>query len=442
MRPIGIALFAGAGGMSLGVELAGIDVAAAVEFDPVHCATHEYNFPRCRTICRDVAGLRGREIRDLANLGSTEIDVVFGGPPCQGFSAIGKRSPEDARNALVHEFVRLVSELRPVSFVFENVQGLASDRFAGVLADIQDDLRAVGYRIASPVRILNAADHGVPQDRRRLFLLGARGDHPVPNYPEPSKQKPDVWDAIGDLPEVDEYPELLECDSVRVDLGVPSRYARRMRGQPDAPSGFAHPRAFDRSVVTCSQRTRHAAEQRRRFASTPVGRPDPVSRSKRLDPDGVCGTLRSGTASDHGAFTSPRPIHPFAPRCITMREAGRLHSYPDWFRFHATKWHGLRQIGNSVPPLLAEAVAGEIMKALGRVPQRPEETLELGDPRLLQMSMTQASAYYGVPSDIIPQRRRRRADPPEPPNDSGAATDRDRNRNAGAATDSTRNSVA
>lgn len=439
MRPIGIALFAGAGGMSLGFESAGIDVAAAVDFDPVHCATHEYNFPLCKTICRDIVGLRGQEIRHLAEVGSADIDVVFGGPPCQGFSAIGKRSPEDPRNALVHHFVRLVSELRPASFVFENVQGLAGNRFAELLESIQNDLRVSGYRVTSPVQILNAADYGVPQNRRRLFLLGAREGCPVPKYPERSNQRPNVRDAISDLPEVDEYPELLECNSIHAHLGVPSRYAQRMRGQLDAPSDFAHPREYDRSVITCSRRTRHSKEQRRRFASTPVGRSDPISRLKRLDPDGLCGTLRSGTASDHGSFTSPRPIHPFVPRCITVREAGRLHSYPDWFRFHATKWHGLRQIGNSVPPLLAGAVASEIMNVLGRVPRQPEETLELGDPRLLQMSMTQASAYYGVPSDVIPKRKRRRVDASESVKDEGAVAEPTWQQAAGAAAVSARN---
>src|SRR5437660_4657073 len=96
-----------------------------------------------------------------------------------------------------------------------------------------------------------------------------------------------------------------------------------------------------------------------------------ISRFLKLSPDAYCNTLRAGTASDRGAFTSPRPIHPVTPRCITVREAARLHSYPDWFRFHATKWHGFRQIGNSVPPLLALAVAREIARVLRRTKSPP-----------------------------------------------------------------------
>ena len=119
-RPIGIDLFAGAGGMSLGFEQAGFDIAAAVEIDPIHCATHEYNFPHTTTICASVIDLTGSEIRRRAGLCSQEIDVVFGGAPCQGFSLMGKRVFDDPRNQLVFHYVRLVKELNPKYCVFEN----------------------------------------------------------------------------------------------------------------------------------------------------------------------------------------------------------------------------------------------------------------------------------------------------------------------------------
>ena len=123
-RPIGVDLFAGAGGMSLGFEQAGFDVAAAVEYDPIHCATHEFNFPRCAAICRSVADIDGRYIRSHSRIGAHTVDVVFGGAPCQGFSMIGKRAFDDPRNSLVYHFVRLVVELKASYFVFENVRGL------------------------------------------------------------------------------------------------------------------------------------------------------------------------------------------------------------------------------------------------------------------------------------------------------------------------------
>ena len=133
-----------------------------------------------------------------------------------------------------------------------------------------------------------------------------------------------------------------------------------------------------------------------------------MSRFLKLDPNGICNTIRAGTASDRGAFTSPRPIHPFSPRCITVREAARLHSYPDWFRFHVTKLHGFRQIGNSVPPLLARAVAAKVREALSNGAARSKrDPVSLGDPRLLSLDMSEAAARYGVPSNTIPQRIRR-----------------------------------
>lgn len=143
-----------------------------------------------------------------------------------------------------------------------------------------------------------------------------------------------------------------------------------------------------------------------RFASTPHGRIEPISRFLKLDPQGLCNTLRAGTATERGAFTSPRPIHPKTPRCITVREAARLHSYPDWFRFHITKWHGFRQVGNSVPPLLARAIGGAIITALGIKPTKPDRVLALGDKSLLSMSVSAAADYYRVRRDILGRRTR------------------------------------
>ena len=139
-----------------------------------------------------------------------------------------------------------------------------------------------------------------------------------------------------------------------------------------------------------------------------TARREPVSRFFKLDPNGICNTIRAGTASDRGAFTSPRPIHPYSARCITVREAARLHSYPDWFRFHVTKWHGFRQIGNSVPPLLARAVAARVRESIrDDVQSNGHRQIPLGDPALLSLNMSEAAAHYSVPSNTVPQRIRR-----------------------------------
>lgn len=404
-RPIGIDLFAGAGGLSLGFEQAGFDIAAAVEIDPVHCATHKYNFPYCATLCASVVDLTGDEIRRRASLGSRDIDAVFGGAPCQGFSLIGKRVFDDPRNLLVFHYVRLVRELRPKYCVFENVKGLTLGRHKQFLDELIALLHEAGYDVLTPYRVLNAADFAVPQDRQRLFLIGARRDMPMPRYPEPTGTTT-VIEAIGDLPDVDLFPELALVDSTRVEFPTVATYARRLRGFDDDPSDFGYRRAFDPHLLTSSLRTAHTEVSKRRFAETPHGKTEPISRFRKLDPNGRCNTLRAGTDSSRGAFTSPRPIHPFAPRVITVREAARLHSYPDWFRFHVTKWHGFRQIGNSVPPLLGRAVAGEIVKALGVKPRKPEAIVQPGDQALLAFDMSEAAEFFGVPAGVIAQRTR------------------------------------
>src|SRR5439155_23246954 len=183
-------------------------------------------------------------------------------------------------------------------------------------------------------------------------------------------------------------------------------YARRLRGETLDPTDFSYPRVHDRSVVTGCQRARHTSESRRRFEGTPPGKTEPISRFYRLSAGGVCNTLRAGTATDRGAFSAPRPIHFSEPRCISVREAARLHSYPDWFRFHRTIWHGFRQIGNSVPPLLARAVATRLMDALHHKPTRPRQLLPLGSEDLASFDMRQAAAHFGVSPTVIAPRKR------------------------------------
>jgi DNA (cytosine-5)-methyltransferase 1 len=415
-RPIGIDLFAGAGGLSLGFEQAGFDIAAAVEIDPIHCATHEYNFPKTKTICASVVDLTGDEIRRLSGIDDTEIDVVFGGAPCQGFSMIGKRALDDHRNQLVFHYVRLVSELRPKYCVFENVKGLTLGKHAQFLTELIEALSQAGYNVVNPYQVLNASDYGVPQSRERLFLIGARNDQAMPEYPNALEGRVTVRQAIADLPDADQFDDLRSIDSVRVEWITESMYARRLRGMEVDNADFSYTRTFDPNVLTCSLITEHTELSKARFLATRPGQTEKISRFLRLDPEGLCNTLRAGTDSARGAHTSPRPIHPIYPRVLTVREAARLHSYPDWFRMHVTKWHGFRQIGNSVPPLLGRAVASAIMFALGETAAKPEESMELGDKSLLSMNMGEAAKYFSVSRHVIAQRNRKSVDknPVEP----------------------------
>jgi DNA (cytosine-5)-methyltransferase 1 len=420
-RPIAVDLFAGAGGMTLGFEQAGFDVLASVEIDPIHCAIHKFNFPCWAILCKNIADVKGEEIRNSSLIGSREIDVVFGGPPCQGFSLIGKRCFDDPRNSLIFHFIRLVLELQPKVFVLENVKGMTVGKHKIFIEEIIDKFEKQGYKVRTEYQILNAAQYGVPQNRERLFLIGSRHDCELPNYPKsitkiPKKNKsvlndklpssPTVWEAIQDLPEVEDYVELYKQDWVFTDFSKPSNYAIKLCSLGSREDNYLYERKYDPRMLTSSLRTQHTLESIKRFESTPHGTTEPISRFFKLDPEGICNTLRAGTPSNRGAYTSPRPIHPFTPRCITVREAARLHSYPDWFRFHATKWHGFRQIGNSVPPLLAKAVALEIIKALGIEPFYSDIALSLGDVSLVTLDMSRAAKLFGVNPHVIEPRTR------------------------------------
>lgn len=411
-RPIGIDLFAGAGGLSLGFEQAGFDVVAAVEIDPVHAAIHAFNFPNCAVIPRSVTDLTGEQIRAAAKVGDRKIDVVFGGAPCQGFSLMGQRALDDPRNSLVKDFVRIVRELDSDYFVFENVKGLTLGKHRRFLEELIEEFQAAGYEVVTQWKVLNAYSYGVPQDRQRLFLMGAKRGLTVPSYPAALTAKPGLKDsslpsaptcrdALDDLPDAERFQELNVTDEVRIRrTGKPSAYASLMRCDGTDGWAFGYRRAWDPAVMTSSMRSNHSDVSRARFAETVPGQVEPISRFLKLPPKGVSNTLRAGTDSARGAFTSPRPIHYKWNRCVTVREMARLHGFPDWFRFHETKWHGARQIGNSVPPPLARAVASEVMKAAGLRPNRPKMVVELGSRELLRMTLAQAATYWGIVSPI------------------------------------------
>ncbi|QIG55376.1 DNA cytosine methyltransferase [Altererythrobacter sp. BO-6] len=420
MRPIGIDLFAGAGGLSLGFEQAGFDVAAAVEIDPIHCAVHKFNFPETAVIPKSVAELSGADIRLAAGIGGRPVDCVFGGPPCQGFSLIGHRTLDDPRNNLVLDFVRIVSELDARTFVFENVKGLTVGKHKRFLAEVTEAFEAAGYEVRLPWKVLNAAHYGTPQHRERLILIGAKKGLPLPDYPKPFTSPadgrkpidgcslgPSCLDALGDLPDANRFKGLEEGDAVQTStFGKPSAYAAELRMLTNAAWHNGYVRDWDPGSLTSSARTRHSAISQRRFKETEPGSVEPISRFYKLSPSGLSNTLRAGTDGARGAFTSPRPIHYKFDRCVTVREMARLHGFPDWFRLHSTKWHGARQIGNAVAPPLARAIASKIIETLGTELVPPARVMKLGDPSLLYMDMTAAAEHFGVPAPVSKRDRK------------------------------------
>ena len=351
-------LFCGVGGLSLGAERAGYDIVLAADSDPLASSYHSRNFPNGRTLTIDLSLTDGGSLLRAAGLKAGDLDLLIAGPPCQGFSLGGKRVEGDPRNSLLLDLARLIGEIRPKYFVVENVDGLASPTGWPTLSRFVNRIRQGGYRIVDPIQILDASNYGVPQRRKRMLVLGHLSQLQAPTYPEPyAETHPTVWDAISDLPLLSSNQSLLSVDRYEGDLGTPSDYAASLRTRSASADG-----GTTASLGGCLM-TAHAPHIVERFSATAPGSREPISRFYRLAKSSVAPTLRAGSGPDQGSFTAPRPIHPDEPRCITVREAARLHSFPDWFEFHPTRWHGFRQVGNSVPPRLAEAICRSVQTA-------------------------------------------------------------------------------
>jgi DNA (cytosine-5)-methyltransferase 1 len=375
-----IDLFAGAGGLSLGAARAGFNVALAVEIDEHATQVHTKNFPTSKHCDQSVSELHGRDLLRLAGLGKGELEGLIGGPPCQGFSVLGQRNADDERNELFGEFFRLVAETNPAFFVAENVPNILSPDFDHIRAAALDQIPK-RYVVLEPFE-LNAVDFGAATNRKRIFFIGY--DPKRVNaltaksfQPQNATVRTTVSTALRGLPE-NISPDWEE-DGVtwrRVSAAPNTAFGQRLHGL--VPSGVGDPSALARlrsklEVSGCLG-TRHSDPVARRYGALLAGQVDRTSRAVRLDPNGYCPTLRAGTGKERGSHQAVRPIHPTQARVITPREAARLQGFPDWFQFHKTKWHSFRQIGNSVSPILAEAVLSVLQQNLR---QRHHVTVEL-----------------------------------------------------------------
>lgn len=356
--------------MSLGAARAGYSVLCAVENDPHAIEAHSLNFPNTNHINKDISCLNGRKIMAELNVGPEEIAGIIGGPPCQGFSIMGRGDITDPRNNLFVDFFRIVSEIKPKFFLAENVPGILNEKNRGIREQAKAYVERF-YKLLEPITVC-AKDYGVPTTRTRVFFIGFLEDEidalRKNNFqPAPNVGLVNVSQALRGLPTKIDAKWQTEVDGWRkVSVMHDGYFSFRLRGF--VPNGVGNQRALVRlrkeSKVSGCLGTRHSEVVSRRYAQIPHGKSDPISKSYRLDPNGFCPTIRAGTGSDRGSFQAVRPLHPFQARVITPREAARLQGFPDWYQFSPTKWHSFRQIGNSVSPIVAEQILSKIMKAI------------------------------------------------------------------------------
>lgn len=342
-----IDLFAGVGGLSLGFEQCGFDVVLANEYEPSIANAYKENHINTEVLVGDITQL------DLdATFGKFKgnIDVVIGGPPCQGFSQKGQRKTiHDPRNFLFKYYVKVVELVKPKYFVMENVPNLLSAEDGFFRKEIEELFNSLGYQLT--MGVLNASDYGVPQNRRRAVIIGKRGSA-APNLPTPKRNIVTIWDAISDLA----YLESGEGEEVQEYKYEPQSAYQSMLREGS-------------SLLYNHKATHHSALALERLEMIPPNAGKEVLPKEHLtksiysgtwtrmrkDEISVTITTRFDTPSS-GKFT-----HPFLNRAITVREAARIQSFPDTFHFIGNKGSQMKQVGNAVPPLLAKAIA-EVIK--------------------------------------------------------------------------------
>lgn len=347
-RLVGIDLFSGAGGMSIGAKAAGIKTVLAVEKCPYAAATYKQNFPDTGVHVGDI-----REIRELPAKpkGNTQT-VIYGGPPCQGFSTSNQRTRTGANpnNWLFQEFVRIVQLWEPDWVVMENVKGIVETEGGQFLDATIESLEKSGFAV--DYRILNAVDFGVPQRRSRVFVVGSRNGERY-EFPTPMSSDPTtVAEAIADLPTLGNGANR---DTLPYRKLAPSTYARSLRGRKHTVSG----NVVTRNAIHVLERYRHVP-QGGNWESIPARLMKNYTDRSRCH-TGIYRRLAEDMPADViGNFRKNMLIHPTEDRGLSVREAARIQSVPDSFRFCGSIGFQQQQVGNMVPPLLSSAVFGEL----------------------------------------------------------------------------------
>lgn len=380
-RLTAIDLFSGAGGLTLGLLNAGFDVRLSSDISAACAATHRHNMPHVPFHMGDVSHLDGDQLLEAAGLQKGELDLLIGGPPCQGFSILGQRLLSDPRNSLFGEFIRIAGELKPKVAVIENVPGLATLGGGVLLRAIGEAFNRLGYDVECAE--LLAAQYGVPQMRWRMFFVAWRRDLGIngAGFPQPTHGRcgigdlvpnrtirPDqaegfitIGEAIGDLPEVHGGERVEHYTNAPV-----SEYQAAMRAFSDERL-YNHyaPRLSPINLARIASLKPGEDWRNLPFELLPEGmkrahRKDHTRRFRRMAWDGVARSIIT-------RFRDPKSgeyTHPEQNRTISIREAARIQSFPDWFAFQGGNTDQYDQVGNAVPPLLAMAVGREIADAL------------------------------------------------------------------------------
>lgn len=386
-----IDLFAGAGGLSCGLKRAGFNSIYANEIDPIYAKTFKINNPESLVTVDDIRNINANDILKTLNIAPNEVDLLAGGPPCQGFSVNAPiRSLDDERNHLFKDFIKIAEVIKPKAILIENVPGIISLGKGTVVEQIYLELEALGYKVDH--KILFAGHYGVPQMRFRTIFIGLLDSDNKIEFPEPQfnatahanftgarelclkidpdkaeylKEQPKVWDSLSDLPEI-------ISGNKDVDLHyrfAPSNWFQKKVRQEASQEVFNH---------NCSslgpknlERLKHIPQggswRDIPFDLLPKGlqrarRSDHTKRYGRLHPDKLCSTILTKCDPHWGSF-----FHPYQDRVISVREAARIQSFPDDYKFSGTLTQQYEQVGNAVPPFLAEAIGSSIDKQLKKL---------------------------------------------------------------------------
>ena len=376
-----IDLFSGAGGLSEGFRQAGFHVLAGNDVDRFAGETFAATHAEAAFVPGPVEAISATDFLKAAGLKKGELDCLVGGPPCQAFSVYNhQRGMHDARSGLFQEYLRLVEGMMPRWVVMENVTGIKSVGGGEAVRQILSGMAALGYAVAT--RVLRAEDFGVPQERRRMFFIGNRVGLPV-SWPEPTHGSflspfVTVWDAIGDLPVLENGEAPAEPLSYRVPASC--AYQTALRGNSLAATHHAAPRL---STINLD-RMKHIPEGGS-WRDIPVDLlPEGMKRARRCDHTKRYGRLRkdglSSTILTKCDVHWSACIHPEQDRALTVREAGRLQSFPDRFAFAGPRTEQYVQVGNAVPPMLGRKVAEAILNAEHRGSGRCRLTRGTGLP--------------------------------------------------------------